>query len=194
MDLLPEAGAELKRLIDYAEIFGKTAPSQAMVTQTLDSAYRWTSLRVALGAWIKYAKAQEVAGWGSARALFDRLQPAFGLAVRTDAAIGEQNPSLAGLLQVRGTIAKRGAATRQANKKKEANGEKPYAGLVGQRRKRKDEKAALTAQSAVVVPAGGAPSAHPTGSSAATAAPGVTGAPPAPTPMAPQPTATAQHD
>lgn len=143
--VVPDAAAEIGRFADYADVFGKTAPSQMAVNQTLDAAYQWTTLRTALVAWAEYAKIQEVAAWVSTRSLTARLRPAFALAVQTDPLIGEQNPSLASLLQTRSAIAKRGVATRVENKTRQARGEPPYAGEVGKRRKMQDEKAALLA-------------------------------------------------
>ncbi len=125
--ILPDAQAEIRRFADYVGVFGKTAPSQAVVDQTLDAAYEWTMLRTQLAAWWKYAKAQELAAWIAARGVTGRLRPAFELAVSEDPAIGEQNQSLKSLLDVRSAIARRGAATRLANEKSTAGGGQAYA-------------------------------------------------------------------
>ena len=42
---MPDAEAEIGRFPDYAGVFGKTAPSQAAVAQTLESAYEWRGRR-----------------------------------------------------------------------------------------------------------------------------------------------------
>ncbi len=112
LTIVPDAESEIARFADYAGVFGKTAPSQAAVTQTLDAAYQWTVLRIALVAWAKYAKMQEANAWVSTRSLTGRLEPAFALAATTDPSIAAENPSLGSLLKVRSAIAKRGVARR----------------------------------------------------------------------------------
>lgn len=145
---MPDAKGEIGRITDYTGVFGKVAPSQAVVMQTFDVAYQWSLLGAALEAWVEYADAQEVAAWMGVRNLVVRLGPAFSLAVMGDATLGEECPSLRQLLGVRKAIAARGAAARQANKKEEAAGQPAYKGKAGKRRKRADEVAALEAQQA----------------------------------------------
>ena len=146
--LIPEAQTELQRFTDYPAVFGKTAPAQAVVEQTLSSAYQWSTLRQQLAAWATYALGQEVTSWVATRSVVARLSPAFGLAVKTDSTIGESYPSLGELFGVRATIARRGAAARKANAQAESEGKPAYKGAAGKRRQKADEKAALLARQA----------------------------------------------
>jgi hypothetical protein len=146
--LMPDVQTELARFTDFDAVFGKTAPSQAVVEQTLSGAFQWSTLRIQLAAWLKYAASQEVASWVSARGILGRLAPAFALAVKTDSTIGVGHPSLGNLFGVRSLIAKQGVASRAANKKQEAAGLPTYKGAAGKKRKKADEKAALVTQEA----------------------------------------------
>jgi hypothetical protein len=179
LEAMPGVEIELDRFSDFDAVFGKTAPSQAEVDQTLTSAFQWSTLRIALSAWERYAQAQEVSAWLSARAIIARLAPAFALAVKTDASIGVNYPSLGQLFGVRASIAKRGVASRAANKKQKDAGLPEYKGGAGKQRKKAAARAALAAQAA----AGGEPSAPSVGATLVSTA--------APTPVAtPAPVAT----
>ena len=92
LELMPAVESEIDRFVDFASVFGKTAPSQAAVEQTLTSAFQWSMLHVQLSAWQKYAQSQEVAAWVNARSVINRLAPAFALAVKTDSSIGVELP------------------------------------------------------------------------------------------------------
>jgi hypothetical protein len=165
LELMPDAESEIARFEDYAGVFGKTAPSQAAMEQTLGSAYQWSILRIQLKAWASYAQSQETMAWVNARGVIQRMAPALALAVTSDGTIGETSPSLSRLFGVRSSIAKRGAAVRAANSKREAAGQAPYEGKAGKRRKKLDGEAALAAKQAaatptspvVVAPAGASP-------------------------------------
>jgi len=148
LELMPDVEKELARFPDFAGVFGKTAPSQAVVEQTLTSAFQWSTLRIALTAWEKYALSQEIAAWVSSRSVIGRLSPAFALAIKTDSSIGDTNPSLVSLFGVRSSIAKRAVAVRKANDAEKGAGNPAYKGAAGKRRKTADEKAALVAQGA----------------------------------------------
>ena len=196
---MPEVENELARFADFAEVFGKTAPSQAATEQTLSVAYQWSTLRIALTAWMKYAIAQEVAAWVNARSISNRLSPAFALAVKTDSEIGVSYPSLGLLFGVRALSAKRGAAAREANRKQNAAGLPEYKGAVGKKRKKADAKAALAAQEAAAKAAASAPAqpsnpapaptvAVPAVASSPTVAPAAVVAPPVAPAVPPAPT------
>ncbi len=152
LELMPDAESELARFENYVGVFGKTAPSQAAMQQTLGSAYQWSLLRIELQAWASYAQSQEAMAWFNARGVIQRMAPALTLAVTTDSAIGETSPSLGRLFGVRSSIAKRSAAVRVANAKLEAAGQAPYKGKSGKRRKKVDGEAALAAKQAAATP------------------------------------------
>jgi len=174
LELMPAVESEIDRFVDFASVFGKTAPSQAAVEQTLTSAFQWSMLHVQLSAWQKYAQSQEVAAWVNARSVINRLAPAFALAVKTDSSIGVDYPSLGNLFGVRSSIAKRAAAVRKANAVETDSGLPAYKGEAGKRRKKAAAKAALAAQQA----------APPATATAATVAPVVSTQPVVPPPAA----------
>ena len=148
LELMPDVVSEMARFDDYPDVFGKTAPSKNATEQTLSSAYQWSYLRIQLMAWATYAQSQEVMAWVNARAVIERLSPAFALAVKTDSSIGVNYPSLGSLFGVRASIAKRSAAVRAANLVEEKAGRAAYKGQAGKRRKAADAKAALATQEA----------------------------------------------
>jgi hypothetical protein len=143
LEVLPDVEDELRRFIDFAEVFGRTAPPKAAVEQSLAVAYAWSSLRAQLRAWLQYAHAQEAVAWVDARRVLGQLAPAYALAVKMDAAIGAEYPSLGRLFEVRGLIQKRAGAVRRANDAERAAGRPGYHGVVGKRRRAAAERAAL---------------------------------------------------
>ena len=147
--VLPDVLEELNRFTDFAEVFGKTTPPIALVRQLFDAATGWSSMRAKASAWDLYCKTQEGLAWRDARALMDRMRPAFELAVTTDATVATRNPGLARLLSAAKTTAQKGAATRKANKALVQEGKAATHGKAAQRRK-KDKAAA--ARVATVVP------------------------------------------
>ena len=175
LELMPDAESEIARFQDYVGVFGKTAPSQAAMQQTLGSAYQWSLLRIQLNDWASFAQSQEATAWVNARGVIQRMAPALTLAIATDSQIGETSPSLGRLFGVRSSIAKRGAAVRSANAKLEDAGRAPYKGKAGKRRKKVDGEAALAAKLAAATPTSPVVVTHaatsPVVSPAATAAP-----------------------
>jgi hypothetical protein len=148
LQLMPDVQTELQRFTDFDVVFGKTAPSQSAVEQTLTVAYQWSMLRIQLAAWVKYALSQEIPAWINSRAVIARLAPAFKLAVTTDSTVGVNYPSLGSLFGVRAAIAHRASATRKANEAQAAAGLPAYKGVTGKKRMTKAAKAALAAQEA----------------------------------------------
>jgi hypothetical protein len=114
--VLPDAVAELKRFTDFAATFGKTVPSLPVVLGTFDSAQQWSSMRAKSAEWDLYCRTQEGLAWKDARGLIATMKPAFQMATSADATIASDNPSIARLLAANSTIARRGAATRKANR------------------------------------------------------------------------------
>jgi hypothetical protein len=146
--VMSSAVAELGRFADYAQVFGKTAPALPSITQSFDAANQWSLMRVRTIAWSSYCLEQEGLAWIDVRKLMDQLQPAFALAVQSDASIGTQFPNLVKLFDAQRAIAQAGATTRKANKKAVAEGKLPTKGKVGKQRERNAARAALLAASA----------------------------------------------
>lgn len=148
LELMPDVEKELEGFDDYVGVFGKTAPSQDEMEQTLTSAYQWALLHMQLVAWERYAHAQKVLAWVNLRRLLARLAPAFRLAATTDGSIAVTHPALGSLFGVRASIARRAAAVRKANEEERSAGRPAYKGEAGKRREKADAKAALAAQAA----------------------------------------------
>lgn len=133
--VMPGAVQELKNFADFAAVFGKTAPPQASVAQAFDIATLWSSLRSRTTVFEVFVACQEAMSWKEVHDYIARLQPAFELAVKSDATVGTEHPSLTRLFGAMKEIAAKGVATRKANKQLEAEGKPPIKGKVGKRRK-----------------------------------------------------------
>jgi hypothetical protein len=136
---------ELGRFVDYAQIFGRAAPSIGSMVQSFDAANQWSLMRVRTITWEGYCLQQEGLAWIDVRRLMDKLQPLFELAIASDASVGTEFPMLVKLFGAQRAIAQKGAATRKANRKAVAEGKAPVKGKVGKRRQRAAERAALIA-------------------------------------------------
>jgi hypothetical protein len=145
---LPLAIQDLQRFAAYAQTLGTTAPSYDQVLDVFTVANEWSTMRVATAAWDGYCVVQEGIAWRSMRMQMERLRPAFDLAVAGDPTIATQFPGLASFLGAKRAIARKSAATRLANNAAEANGEAPFHGTTGKKRKKAAEKAALVATAA----------------------------------------------
>ena len=178
--VMPGVVSEMTRFTDYAAVFGRTAPSHAAADQTLSAAYQWSALRAKLTGWEVYCQTQEALAWVQARALMEKLGPAFALAAASDGSLGTNYPSLVRLFGTPKAIAKRGVAVRAANKAEIAAGRAPFKGAAGKRRKTAAAKAALAAEEL-------GQSAGSSGTSASPASPGA-----APSPVVVAPVAPAQ--
>ena len=134
--VLPDAVAELQRFTSFAQTFGKTMPPLATVLGFLNAAEQWSSMRAKSSEWDLYCRTQEGLAWKDARDLMSSsMRPAFTMAVSTDASIASDNPSIARLLEANSTIAKRGAATRKANRQSKQEGKAPVAGEAATKEK-----------------------------------------------------------
>ncbi len=140
---LPGALKNVARFRRYESVFGQTVPSRKAVHEVLTAAYGWTTLRRNLLAYTEHIAMQEVDAWVSARSYMRRLHRGLEGAIEADPEIGTQNEDLVQFLGVKKKIAVRARATREANEAAEAAGEAPYAGRVGERKKRRALKAAL---------------------------------------------------
>jgi hypothetical protein len=170
--VMGDAVKELARFSDYAAVFGRTAPSIDSIAQSFDAANQWSVIRVRTITYEAYCLQQEGLAWITVRELMNKLQPAFDLAVASDASIGVRFPALVKLFNAQRVIAKKGVATRTANRKLVAEGKPPVKGTSGKRKQRAAEKAAYLAATSTPSPAGnGTPPTNP-----------VVVAPPAPTP------------
>jgi hypothetical protein len=141
-------------------------PLHSHAIQALDAANQWTINRIAAKDWAVYAANEEGVAWTSARAVIDRLKPAFALAVRGDASLATTYPKLASLLGAKSVIAKKSVNTKAANDKQRARGETPTHGASARR------KALKAAKDAATETPSGSPS--PTTSSPTTTAPAAT--------------------
>jgi hypothetical protein len=143
-----DAAVELTTFANYEATLGKFAPPRDEVAQALDSATKWTHLRLATQAWAQYCSNEEGVGWTAAHADLATLKPAFLAALRIDPSLATKYPKLAVLLGAKKASARKAATTTHLNRKAVAAGEQPYHGAVGKKRQRAAEKAALTAKRA----------------------------------------------
>jgi hypothetical protein len=150
--VLGGAVQELGRFADYAQVFGRAAPSIDSMVQSFDAANQWSLMRVRTITWEGYCLQQEGLAWIDVRRLMDKIQPLFELAIASDASVGTQFPMLVKLFGAQRVIAQKAAATRKANLKAVAEGKAPVKGQVGKRRQRAAQKAALIAAEAAQSP------------------------------------------
>jgi hypothetical protein len=126
--VMADAVSEIERFTEFSQIFGRTVPSQAAVTQVLTAAEQWSSMRNAATLWDLYCRTQEGLSWQAARTLLASMKTAFSLASTIDDTLATQNPSLVALFDAPKTIALRGAVTRKANREAKLQGLPPTHG------------------------------------------------------------------
>jgi hypothetical protein len=151
--VLPDAVTELKGFTNFTEVFGKTAPSLTTVTEALDAAAQWSTMRNKSSAWDLFCQTQEGLSWKIARGYIAKLKPAFALATSLDNTVAAQNPSLNALFGVGSEIAKRAVTSRAANKKAKAEGKPPTHGKVNKKAAKLAAEVAEAAAKATPAPA-----------------------------------------
>jgi hypothetical protein len=166
LEQMPQALKDIAKFTNYTETFGTSAPPYALLVQVLTVAAAWSSMRVDTAAWDEFSVSQESLAWATLRLLLADLQTSFAK-LKNGATT---YPGLAALLGAKSLIARKGVATRQANKLAKAEGREPVHGKVGKQRQKAAEKAAYAA--AQTVPVTPAPTDAPS-----VAAPAVTTAP-----------------
>lgn len=149
---IADAVVELGQFTDFEATLGKAVPPHDAVTRSLELAAQWSNMRAAASAWDEFASTQEGIAWAGARDQLARVAPVFALAAKADPTLVTRFPKLAALLTAKQSIAKKGAATRAANRSAKAKGKPETHGVVGKRRKRAAEKAALLAQEEAALP------------------------------------------
>ncbi len=102
---------------------------------------------------------QEGYSWRAIRAALIRLAQAFLLAAQANPKLVTTYPGLSSLLGAKKAIAQKGASTKRLNNEARAKGEPANHGVVGKKRQRRAEKAALA--NAPATPASSAPPAGP---------------------------------
>jgi hypothetical protein len=182
---LAGAVADLKRCTNYAQIFGSTGIPYEQAVQAFDVGNQWSTMRNETDAWDKFCQTQEGISWATIRAMMVALKAAFDVAVLGDASLLSAMPSLAALFGAKKAIAKKAAAVKKLNRQAIAKGEPPIHGVVGKKRLKRTEKAAVggvnastAAPAASVAPVAVAPAPAPAPAPAAvvatTAAPAAT--------------------
>jgi hypothetical protein len=156
---LPQALTDLSKFTDFDTLFSGIGLTLAQTTQCLLMGSLWSTMRVATLQWDKCCVLQEGYAWQAIRAALLRLEQAFLLAAQANPKLVTMYPGLSSLLGAKKSIAQKGASTRRLNKAAVANGEPANHGVVGKKRQRKAEKAALA--NAPPAPAAPAPAAGP---------------------------------
>jgi len=110
---LPDVILELQASeASYGAVFGSAVPSATDLADTLAVASRWTALRVALQAFLLYARSLEAITWKYGFSEIDKVDAVFqAIATQNPAALAGF-PALARLLDVPKAIAVKAAATR----------------------------------------------------------------------------------
>ena len=179
---MPQALMDLSKFSDFDKMFAGIGLTQAEITLCLLMGSRWSTMRVATSRWDEYSVLQEGYAWRAIRAALLRLEQAFLLAAQANPTLVTLYPGLSSLLGAKKSIAQKGASTRRLNKAAKAKGEPEIHGVVGKKRQRKAEKAALALANGTPATPGAPP---PPAGPAAQAAPGTVVVAPSPAGPAP---------
>ena len=145
---MPQALLDLQAFANFATVLGPSAPPEAQFAGAVGVAQKWSAARNAAQTWDAYCMTEEGLAWVTLRALMAQVGPAFEWASKLDPSLATQYAGLAAFLGAKKAIAKKGLATKAANKKAIANGEPATHGAVGKQRKKAAANAALAAQTA----------------------------------------------
>ncbi len=140
-------------------MFAGIGLTQAETPLCLQMGSLWSAMRIQTSQWDKYGVLQEGYSWRAIRAALLRLEQAFLLAAQANPKLVTTYPGLSSLFGAKKVIAQKGASTRRLNSEAKAKGEPENHGVVGKKRQRRAEKAALA--NAPATPAPSAPAAGP---------------------------------
>jgi len=107
---------ELADPTTYAQQLGPYAIAAGSFTQVLSTAGGWSNVRIALEAYLLYAKTQEGIAWRAALTDIDQLKAVFDVAATRNPDLARQLPALARLLGVTGQVTQKAVATKKRNK------------------------------------------------------------------------------
>jgi hypothetical protein len=148
---LASAVTDLEKCTNFDQIFGLAGLPYAQVLQALDVGNQWSVMRQQTVAWDAFCRTQEGIAWTTVRTIINRLRPLFEFAAEGNPSLASALPGLATLFGAKRAIAKKGAATRRANRAAVARGEPPFHGGVGKVRMKRAQRAALVAAKATGV-------------------------------------------
>jgi hypothetical protein len=114
---IPDVVLELAGATSYASTFGGAVPAAATVAGDLDTASRWTALRVALEAYLVYVRSVEVITWKTATLDIDKLRASFKVVAAQNPGLIAAFPATERLLDVQKVIGQRAAASRARDAK-----------------------------------------------------------------------------
>ena len=157
LEALPRAQKDLANFTNYTETFGTTVPPYALLLQVVAIASAWSAMRKASADWDEFSVSQEAIAWTTLRVLLADLQTSF-VKIKNGATM---YPGLASLLGAKQAIARKGVATRTANRLAQAEGREPVHGKVGKRRQKAAEKAAYAAMKGPAGPVAAPPATPP---------------------------------
>jgi hypothetical protein len=175
--VLANAVTEVQRFTEFDQLFSKSVAPASSVAQIFDAAEKWSTMRNASTAWDLFCRTQEGLSWKAARVLITKLKPAYAVAVAGDSAIATQNPSLNALLGAASDSAKRGIATRAANKQAKAEGKPPTHGKANKKAAKLAAEVAAAAAKATPAPVAAVATATASPTAAPVVAPTATVAP-----------------
>jgi hypothetical protein len=130
---LDAAITELGAFPEYAEVLGKTAPPVAQVIAALTVAMKWSAMLASSRAFTSYVQAQTGVTWQAARVLLEGVKARFQIASAGDPTLVSKYPALVRLLGAARVVAAKGASTKKANQKAQADGKPAVHGKTGRR-------------------------------------------------------------
>jgi len=114
---VPDVVLEVSTSTTYASIFGPSMPAAGPFVVMLQNAAGWTSQRVALEAYLGYAKGQEGLAWKAVRPNLDLARAVYEVAVtKNPTEVPVMFPALTRLFDVNVSLGKKANATRKRNK------------------------------------------------------------------------------
>jgi hypothetical protein len=113
----PDAILELRASTTYTGLLGTVVPSAAALAKSLDTARQWTALRIALEAFLVYAKSLEAVTWKTGLDDLAKVDAVYQAVAAQNPQALASLPALGRLLEVPKGIATRAAAKRVRNAK-----------------------------------------------------------------------------
>jgi len=113
---LPDVALEVATSTTYTSTFGPSMPAAVPFVVMLQNAAEWTTQRIALEAYLAYAKGQEGLAWKALRPHLDQAKEVYAVTVSKNTDVPVLFPALTRLFDGNVSVAKRGHATRKRKK------------------------------------------------------------------------------
>ena len=113
---LPDVALEVATSTTYTSTFGPSMPTVGPFVVMLQNAAEWTTQRIALEAYLAYAKGQEGLAWKALRPHLDQAKEVYAVTVSKNTDVPVLFPALTRLFDGNVSVAKKGHATRKRKK------------------------------------------------------------------------------